>query len=218
MMKCDNAKALVDAWERGEDSAVKAAWSDFAAHLEQCDHCAKKFSALLPLMERDAKGTMVGGPSVAIKDSAVAPQDFSDRVLEEIAKNRIGKNRFHVQHPRVNRWVPALAAAAALFIVGVGVGLYFGVRGSDTVQVTFMVYAPAANTVQLAGDFSSWNPGDFSLKKVGAAGMWEVQVPLQRGRVYLYNFVIDGTTWITDPKASATINDGFGGSSSLLRL
>jgi len=234
MMKCEDAKALVDAWERGEDSVVKAAWSDFAAHLERCDRCAVEFGALLPLMERDAEAAMAGRPVVAAAESGAAafgaaapnakalnvaiPQGFAEGVLEEIARNRPGKGRFHAQHARVNRWVPALAAAAALFIVGVGVGLHFGARGSDTVRVTFMLYAPAASKVQLAGDFSSWNPGDFSLKKVGAAGMWEVQVPLQRGRVYVYNFVIDGTTWITDPKASGTVNDGFGGSSSLLRL
>ncbi len=220
MMKCKDVKALVDAWERGEDSVVKVAWNDFAAHLETCDHCAKEFGALLPLIERDAVGSMAA-ISTAAAPSAAAPQGFADGVLDEIARDRVGKGRFSVQLSGAKRWAPALAAiaAAALFVVGLGIGLHFGsARASDTERVTFMLYAPTASKVQLAGDFSSWNPGDISLKKVGAAGMWEVQVPLQRGRVYVYNFVIDGTTWITDPKAQGTVNDGFGGSSSLLRL
>ncbi len=209
MMKCNDAKALVDAWERGEDAAVKVAWSDFAAHLERCDRCANEFGVLLPLMERDA------GVAFSTED---VPGGFSDRVMGTVAAERGTGSVAAMPSRRIRRWIPAMAAAAALFIVGVGVGLHFGARGSDTVRVTFMLYAPTASKVQLAGDFSSWNPGDFSLKKVGDAGIWEVQVPLQRGRVYVYNFVIDGTTWITDPKASGIVNDGFGGSSSILRL
>lgn len=206
MMNCGEARAFVDAWERGEDGAVKASVGEFAAHLGACDRCAREFGTLLPLMQRDA-GVAPGETQV--------PRGFSDRVMGAIPAERGSRGG---RGTRVGRLVPALAAAAALFIVGIGIGLHFGSRSSDIVRVTFMLYAPDAKSVQLAGDFSSWNPGDFALKKVGTAGMWEVQVPLQRGRVYVYNFVINGTTWIADPRASGTVDDGFGGSSSLLRL
>lgn len=227
MMKCDDVRTLVDAWERGEDDTLRASWDEFAAHLGACDRCAREFGALLPLMERDAGAVSVsaGADAAAIESAPVAavdsspmPWGFAARVMDAVADEAGGWRGHGAKRSAGWRIVPALAAAAALFIVGIGVGTGLGARGANVARVTFMLYAPEASSVQLAGDFSSWNPGDFTLKKVGAAGMWEVQVPLQRGKVYVYNFVIDGTTWITDPKASGVVDDGFGGSSSLLRL
>ncbi len=77
--------------------------------------------------------------------------------------------------------------------------------------------APEASTVELAA-ILLMEPGTYVLKKASVDGMWEVLVPLKKGRVYVYNFVIDGDRWISDPKAAVQVDDGFGGSSSLLRL
>ena len=202
MMKCADARAFVDAWEKGEGRIDSTSVDEFGRHLESCSVCMREFGGLLPFMMRDAGAQMTEEP---------VPRDFVDGVMNAISATRRERARPH-------RFWPALAAAAAIFIIGIGLGFYFGDRNADTVRVTFMLYAPEAESVQLAGDFTSWDPRDFTLKKVDGGGMWEIQVPLQRGRVYVYNFVINGSRWIPDPKATGIVDDGFGGSSSLLIL
>ncbi len=41
---------------------------------------------------------------------------------------------------------------------------------------------------------------------------------LRRDRSYTYGFVIDGERWVPDPGAPETVEDGFGGVNSILRL
>ena len=43
-------------------------------------------------------------------------------------------------------------------------------------------------------------------------------MPLTRNRSYTYSFVIDGERWVPDPGAPETVDDGFGGVNSILRL
>ncbi|HEY9054680.1 MAG TPA: isoamylase early set domain-containing protein, partial [Rectinemataceae bacterium] len=123
---------------------------------------------------------------------------------------------------RSRRIYPALAAAAALvFFLGIGFGIYFsryGSPGSGMVTVRFSIEAPQASKVALAGDFTGWSDEEYELRRVGKTGTWEIRIPLERGKAYVYNFVIDGSTWVPDPAVPAKIADGFGGSGSLLRL
>jgi hypothetical protein len=211
------ARAFVDAWERGERGMSPASLGEFHMHLADCEACAHEFRALLPLIERDANieaniaADSGVGPARRSGARGSVPSEFADGVMKTIGK---GKRPSHIIRSR-----PALvAAAAAIFILGLSLGIYLGTRTKDTISVRFALYAPEASTVELAGDFTSWNPETYVLKKTGADGMWEVLVPLKKGRVYVYNFVIDGDRWIADPEAAARVDDGFGGSSSLLRL
>ena len=73
---------------------------------------------------------------------------------------------------------------------------------------------PAAETVQVAGDFNGWDPGRTSLERV-SADAWAVTITLEPGR-YEYMFVIDGKRWIADPSASETKDDGFGSKNAVL--
>ncbi len=224
MMNCTTAHAFVDSWEKGQ--APKGSVAEFKAHLEQCQECAQQFSILLPLIERDT-AALQGQEYTAGMRIASGQDQFVDNVMAAIATrnpsiapaHRAPVRRALTRQTRVLRFSPALAAvAAAIFIVGLGLGLFFGTRNAGTVTVRFVLNAPDAQSVQLAGDFTSWSPEGYALKKIGAEGTWEITVPLKKGRVYVYNFVINGTTWIADPKAPAMVDDGFGGSSSLLRL
>lgn len=106
--------------------------------------------------------------------------------------------------------VAALAACALL-----AVGLFW--REATTQEVRFVLEAPGARSVFLAGDFSSWDPEGLPLRK-SPGGRWERTVRLRRGRAYSYNFVVDGTSWVVDPAAPERIDDGFGGESALIRL
>ncbi|MEN6297148.1 MAG: isoamylase early set domain-containing protein [Rectinema sp.] len=217
MMNCTEARAFVDAWERGERGMMTSSLDEFRMHLADCETCAHEFRALLPFIERDANTeaniAADSGVGSARRSGTLGsvPSEFADGVMKAIGGE---KRPSHIIRSR-----PALvAAAAAIFILGLSLGLYFGTRTKDTVSVKFVLYAPEASTVELAGDFTSWNPGTYVLKKASVDGMWEVLVPLKKGRVYVYNFVIDGDRWISDPKAAVQVDDGFGGSSSLLRL
>ncbi len=76
--------------------------------------------------------------------------------------------------------------------------------------------APLAHEVAVAGDFNGWEPQTTRMRR-GPGGLWTVELPLSsRGR-YQYMLVVDGQ-WVTDPSASATLDDGFGGKNALLEL
>ena len=82
------------------------------------------------------------------------------------------------------------------------------------IYVHFRLDAPGANSVQLAGDFTEWEP-TYELHEA-QPGIWTVIVPLRAG-VHDYAFVIDGERWTPDPLATP-VDDGFGGQNSRLSL
>lgn len=74
-----------------------------------------------------------------------------------------------------------------------------------------------ASTVWLTGDFVMWggNPGAgaVELAKDGD-GVWMGTHTFDAGS-HQYKFIVDGTTWITDPANPNQIDDGFGGTNSV---
>lgn len=204
MMNCENAKSFVDAWEEGKTTPGDL--EKFQEHLEACRDCSDDFAGLLSFIERDCEAAMTSGAAPA---SIPAPAGLADDVLAAIGSHR----------RRVIQFSPLIAAAAAaIFVVGLGLGVFFSRQGGDMVTVRFELDAPQASSVYLAGDFNGWGSKGYELRRVGPEGKWEITIPLERGKVYVYNFVIDDTTWIPDPEVPARIDDGFGGSGSLLRL
>jgi hypothetical protein len=69
--------------------------------------------------------------------------------------------------------------------------------------VLFSLFAPGAQTVQLAGNFNRWDPQKEPLFNVSGLGLWQKTVPLPPGR-YEYKYVIDGN-WVLDPANPETI-------------
>lgn len=84
------------------------------------------------------------------------------------------------------------------------------------VMARFTYRAPLAHEVAVAGDFNGWEPQTARMRR-GTGGVWSVEIPLAPGGRYQYMFVVDGQ-WVTDPSASATLDDGFGGKNGLLEL
>ena len=80
-------------------------------------------------------------------------------------------------------------------------------------RVAFKYYAPAAETVCLAGDFNLWDPEARLLKKDGK-GWWKTTVTLERD-TYEYRFVVDGE-WHSDPRTSEERDNGLGSKNSVL--
>ena len=116
-------------------------------------------------------------------------------------------------------WRPAYAlAAAVVFIAAVTANSLRPrsavVAGTQQVFTEFVLRAPDAKRVAVAGDFSGWQPAHVMTRS--EAGVWTVVVPLTPG-IHDYSFVVDGERWIPDPAAPA-VNDGFGGVNSRLAV
>ena len=64
-------------------------------------------------------------------------------------------------------------------------------------KVTFSLAAPAAKSVQLAGDFTNWQENALPMKFTKSSGIWKCTVLLAPGR-YQYRLLVDGQ-WCDDP-------------------
>ena len=81
--------------------------------------------------------------------------------------------------------------------------------------VQFVLVAPEAARVSLAGDFNDWDREATPLRSAGGHGVWSVVVSLPSGR-YRYVFIVDGDRWIPDAAAARGPEDDFGPSSVVL--
>jgi hypothetical protein len=139
-----------------------------------------------------------------------------------------------IVEPRVFRRSPIMSGLLAAGLVGIGIvagGLTnWGVRKdgqpsagvamqppvshmTDTV-VKFVYVGPQASKVSLVGDFNAWDATRTPMVRSANSGLWTVTLPLTAGR-HLYAFVVDGTTWTSDPGAPIAPDDGFGHASSV---
>ena len=93
--------------------------------------------------------------------------------------------------------------------------------------ILFQYDAPSARQVNLAGNFpdNEWlrygNKIDITHDdgkngdKIAGDGIWSIVKQLVPGR-YEYKYVVDRNSWIEDPNAIETIDDGYGGNNSVL--
>jgi hypothetical protein len=121
--------------------------------------------------------------------------------------------------------VGALSAAAvivALILVGRSLGgpspeaLPEIAPNPSSQWAQFVLVAPAATSVSVVGDFNDWNVAATPLVQGRGNGIWWVTVPLAPGR-YRYSFVVNDTTWLSDPDAAA-VEDEFGRPNSVLTI
>jgi len=121
-------------------------------------------------------------------------------------------------------WAGALAAAAALALLlgrpapapepGPGAQARSGAR--DSVFVRFVLYAPGARRVAVAGTFNQWDRSAAPLLPAGTSGVWTTTLALPVGQ-HQYAFVLDGARWVVDPAAPA-VDDGFGRRNSVVAV
>jgi len=111
----------------------------------------------------------------------------------------------------------AMGFAAAMGLA-LGVGFVLGSRhaaGPVPGAVTFVLVAPSAHSVAVAGDFNEWQPARAPLED--RDGVWTLTIDLRPGR-YEYMFLVDGKQWVTDPAARLRRDDGFGNQNAILEL
>lgn len=116
-------------------------------------------------------------------------------------------------------WRPAygVAAAALVAVLMTWQALWRSPSASSDnpkIFTQFVLKAPEARAVSLAGDFTDWKPA--YVMQQSEPGVWTVVVPLAPG-VHTYSFVVDGERWVPDPEAPP-VADGFGGVNSRLAV
>lgn len=77
------------------------------------------------------------------------------------------------------------------------------------VETSFLIYNPHAKVVQIAGDFTNWEPVNLSKKN----GIWHIKINLKRGQ-YKYIYIIDGKPSL-DPQKEI-YEDEFGNKNSII--
>lgn len=151
-----------------------------------------------------------------------APAGLEDRIMAHIETESHPRAVSWLRRPITLRITPlsgilaaAAVAALALFARG-GVGPPVDVSPSSTVYVQFVLEAPGATSVAVAGDFSEWDDR-FTLEDRDGDGVWTGLIPLVVG-VHKYMFVIDGADWVTDPNAQHYADDGFGNRNAVIAV
>lgn len=131
---------------------------------------------------------------------------------------------------RLGRWLtnPREVSVSPLFVgittAAVATFLLIGnqappesVQGEDVVvYVQFALDAPGATSVAVAGDFDGWT-GSHTLDDLDGDGIWTARVPIRPG-VHAYMFLVDESTWMTDPRAQRYSEDGFGNRNAVLAV
>ena len=155
-----------------------------------------------------------------------APPWMENAVMSQIALADAPKESLFgwLLRPRTIRLSPltglAVAAAAAvvvaLFPNRTPVEPVIGPVAVTEILVEFSLEAPGATTVAVAGDFSGWE-SNFILDDVDGDGIWTGRIPITPG-LHKYMFVIDGTDWVTDPRAQRYSDDGFGNRNAVLAV
>jgi len=154
------------------------------------------------------------------------PAALETRVMAAVRQRAASPWR-RLFHPREVRlriapvWALALAAVAIAFFV---IPRRYETRSPDvaarvapeSVLVRFVLYAPDAKQVALAGTFNQWNQAATPLVRAGNDGVWTATLSLPVGE-HQYAFVVNGHRWVTDPAAPA-MDDGFGRRNSVLAV
>ncbi len=211
---CNRVAELMREWERTgllfpEELALAG------DHLGQCRRCASAYGALLPLFRRDAgRPAELSAPPRPLSESFTA--QLMGRLAAKTPAGAFGRVR---RRARAARLPLAVAACAALLLAAGLLSWFWGLRpGREEVLVRFELAAAEARQVNLVGDFSEWDPHRLAMKDVTGEGDWQITIRLKKGRVYTYNFLMDGRRWVADPSSLRRVDDGFGGTSSVLEL
>ena len=174
--------------------------------------------------EADAWRRLTG--ELKADDPKQAPAWMENAVMSQIALADAPKENFFgwLLRPRTIRLSPLTSLAVAAAAVAVFVLLpdpapdaqQLGPVAVTQILVEFSLDAPGATTVAVAGDFSGWET-EFVLDDADGDGIWTGRIPITPG-VHKYMFVIDGTDWVTDPRAQRYSDDGFGNRNAVLAV
>jgi len=173
-----------------------------------------------------------------LRDAERPSAGFDARVMASVRGIARARQREHrerrrlwnrVSQPRtitVRPWSVGLAAAALLLCASLaGWGAHAFARmesaapaaasgGSQRVQ--FVLVAPNAKKVAVAGDFNGWDAQHPAYQAVHrGGGVWSVTARVPVGH-HRYSFVVDDSLWVADPTAPRVVDDDFGTTNSAI--
>ncbi|HXI65747.1 MAG TPA: glycogen-binding domain-containing protein [Gemmatimonadales bacterium] len=146
--------------------------------------------------------TSWGGGTVTVWFTSQAALVFGGGTYASDLLQGLPRGRYLSGAIRLSRGRPTVWAGPSA-----GRALYARDRG----QAEFRFGVPGASRVDLAGDWTGWQPVPMQRTP---DGRWLLRVSLAPG-VHRFNLVVDGERWIV-PEGVASIDDGFGGKISLL--
>ena len=82
-------------------------------------------------------------------------------------------------------------------------------------SVTFTFEDGSATSVAVVGEFNDWDKDKHPLTKEG--DLWKLDLELAKGR-HEYKFVVNNTDWVVDPKCDESVEDKYGGRSSIVEV
>ena len=143
-----------------------------------------------------------------------APPGFVTRVMANLPEDRRGTAWW----PSRGQWLAPALAGALLAMLALGLGWWrWRPESGGAMVVHFEIHAPGARQVELVGSFTDWQTDRIELRGPDASGHWTAEVPLPPGR-HEYLFLVDGQSWVTDPRAEVRRADGFGRENAVLAL
>ena len=72
-----------------------------------------------------------------------------------------------------------------------------------------------AHKVALAGSFNNWSNAATMFFRNGG-GVWKAEIPMLPAGKYAYKFVVNGSSWVSDPANALTEPDGLDGINNIL--
>lgn len=166
-------------------------------------------------------------------EPAVPSAGFTDRVMTQVRARELPQGSGRLWRRLV---LPALAAS---WILALGLGFFLSrelsgkpegggsvaiteatpgtasVAGLKMVRLVYSPQQPGVSSVRVAGSFNNWDPDRTPMHLEN--GRW-VATLLLPPNSYEYMFVVDDDTWVTDPFALTTRDDGFGSRNAVLDL
>lgn len=145
-----------------------------------------------------------------------APPGFTGRVMTALPAK---PDRAYPRLLTLKRaWGTKVLAAAAALMIAFGGGILLFYNGiNERTLVKFEFHDPGAVSVELVGDFTSWQSGRIQLDGPNKSGLWTAAIELPEGR-HEYIFLVNGQKWVTDPYALVRRPDGFGNQNAVLNL
>ncbi|MCC5914280.1 MAG: hypothetical protein JJU46_07890 [Balneolaceae bacterium] len=173
--------------------------------------------------------------------SFAVPEGFADSVMSEIENEagdtEAGSGNQASKPAKIHRFrTGQIFAAAAIALISMGLGYTLALTSeSEVVEISqdsttqfiseqeqeiwmrFVYFDEEADMIEVAGDFSNWDPIELNPEMIGDRQVWTGLVPLSRGE-HRYMFIKDGDEWITDPLADVQQDDGFGNKNAVIFL
>ena len=171
------------------------------SHIRGCGRCRELVGGLTRLDRRlDGLGEVE------------VPAGLSRAIIDALPAHVYGPSPLR----RALSWGAVPVLALLLVAGGFLVKGRFQMRGRLAERVVEVVLAaPQAAAVTIVGDFNGWDPQRTLLVRSNHEGLWRARLRLTPG-VYQYSFVLDGKTWVPDPGAKTSLEDGFGGRNSVI--